>query len=93
MTNADLLKKLKKLADEGEILLQAGYEIPSDPLSTPSLQVFDWLLRCNSFITNIYGKNSDVINEFSQAYTLRMSVNMLVSLASKLHVSAESLNP
>lgn len=81
MDQNPLVFKLKKLADEGEALLRSGYEIPVNSSANVSPPVFDWLLKCNSFLAGNYGKKSDIYEEFSQAYTIRMSVNVLVSLA------------
>jgi hypothetical protein len=72
--------KLKKLADEGEALLHAGHEIPTNSNINMSNPVFDWLLRCNSLLSSIYGKDSDTYTEFRRAYTLKMSVEMLFLL-------------
>lgn len=81
MNNDNLVSKLKELADEGETLLTTGFEISANPKSDISQPVFDWLLRCNHLLTSAYGKNSATFEKFSQAYTIRMSVNVLVSLA------------
>jgi len=81
MNNDNLVIKLKKLADEGEFLLQSGYEISANAPSEVASPVFNWLLKSNNFISQIYGKNSSEMKEFKEAYTIRMSVNLLVSLA------------
>lgn len=74
-------QKLKRLAEEGEYLISSNYEIPSNPSAEIPQPVFDWLLRCNNLLSSLYGKQSEVIKEFSKAYTLKMSVDMLRSLA------------
>jgi hypothetical protein len=77
----DLVSKLKKLADEGDLLIQSGYEIPASTFSEVSSPVLNWLLKSNSLLSNAYGKNSPILKEFKEAYTIRMSVNLLVTLA------------
>jgi hypothetical protein len=81
MNNDNLVIKLKKLADEGEFLLQSGYEISANAPSEVASPVFNWLLKSNNFISQIYGKNSFRDEGIQRAYTIRMSVNLLVSLA------------
>ncbi|NLI92992.1 MAG: hypothetical protein GX434_12610 [Peptococcaceae bacterium] len=81
MNDVNYLFKLKQLADEGENLLHSGLEIAANTSGEISPPVLDWLLKCNRFLGNMYGNNSAVLLEFKQAYTIRMSVNFLVSLA------------
>lgn len=81
MNDNNLVIKLKKLADEGEFLLQSGYEISANAPPEVASPVFNWLLKSNNLISQIYGKNSSEMKEFKEAYTIRMSVNLLVSLA------------
>ena len=78
-----IVTQLKNLLDEGEKLLDSGLEIPLGPATAPSFKVIDWLLRCNSYLANTYGRDSTILNEFKEAYTLRMSINYLVSLAAE----------
>jgi hypothetical protein len=78
--NSALINHLKKLAAEGETLLNSGKEITFDPAAPVEQEVLDWLLRCNSLLAANYGKASAVYEDFSRAYTLRLSVNFLVAL-------------
>lgn len=77
------ISTLKKLVDEGEKLIDAGLEIPFGTEVAIPLPIVDWLLKCNAFLTIQYGRNSEVLLSFKEAYTLRMSVNRLVALAAE----------
>lgn len=81
MNSEPIIAMLKKLVDEGNQLLDLGYEIQADLSSSAFHPVLDWLLKCNSFLANRYGKSSHIYKEFTHAYTLQMSINVLVSLA------------
>lgn len=79
-SNAD---KLFLLAKEGQKLILENYEIPANPSAQLSQPVFDWLVRCNSLVSSLYSNQSEIIKEFSKAFTLKMSVDMLFKLANK----------
>ncbi|RNC28916.1 MAG: hypothetical protein AWM53_01103 [Candidatus Dichloromethanomonas elyunquensis] len=80
MNSLNLVSKLKQLTDEGEALLRSGLENSANAgeISTP---VFNWLLKCNRFLSTHYGNDSTTVNEFKKAYTIPMSIRFLVSLA------------
>jgi hypothetical protein len=91
--NSALINHLKKLAAEGETLLNSGKEITLDPAAPVEQEVLDWLLRCNSLLAANYGKASAVYENFSRAYTLRLSVNFLVALAAAAGEVQKTLAP
>jgi uncharacterized Tic20 family protein len=94
MNNINLVTKLIKLADEGVGLLHSGYEFPASSSVEISQPVFVWLLKCNSLLTDVYGKDSENMKTFTRAYTIRSSVNLLVSLATiEMHTGVSEEQP